>query len=455
MWAEGLPSGSDDAGADRMAARVVLDSLGRVAYADDLALRLTEGAAVPATPFERLMPVASVPPIALPPDAERTSHCRVLLSPGASQPWLVHLARARGCTVCRFGPLWWNVGFADDLQSGVFVTGTSDRVVYANPALRRRAPDPGDSAREGPLDDVLAVLGVDQPGGRRLLEAARAGLAVSQEVETRDGSCVLQATPLRYFGETCGALWFCHDAAQSALHDRDALAALAYRLAAMYQHEMRNPLQTAQAALALLRETEPGGAVSDLLQVIEHNIILLSDIVADHRLPRRPPSAAQPVRLSSLVARGMAEASARHDGRRLRFVHVTMQGEPSVVCHVGGMARVFANLFRNAAQIRADATVTVSYAVDPHGVSCRVDDDGPGFPPQILQRILSPRDPTSHFGLALVIATVEAAGGTVAFGDRPGGGARVTIWLPRGSSLAWEREPSPPSAKKAAATSAV
>jgi two-component system sensor histidine kinase ChvG len=69
-----------------------------------------------------------------------------------------------------------------------------------------------------------------------------------------------------------------------------------------------------------------------------------------------------------------------------------------------------------------------------------VEDDGPGVPPQHLERVFSRfftyrpghAGGRSHsgLGLAIVKAIVEAYGGSVAAANRPEGGARFTVALP-------------------------
>jgi two-component system NarL family sensor kinase len=60
------------------------------------------------------------------------------------------------------------------------------------------------------------------------------------------------------------------------------------------------------------------------------------------------------------------------------------------------------------------------------GTSLRVTDNGIGFDPEILAR----RVTEGHIGLASLIVAVEAAGGAVDFGERPGGGTIVAVTVP-------------------------
>ena len=60
------------------------------------------------------------------------------------------------------------------------------------------------------------------------------------------------------------------------------------------------------------------------------------------------------------------------------------------------------------------------------GTSLRVTDNGMGFDPEILAL----RVTEGHIGLASLIVAVEAAGGSVDFGEHQGGGTVVTVTVP-------------------------
>ena len=85
------------------------------------------------------------------------------------------------------------------------------------------------------------------------------------------------------------------------------------------------------------------------------------------------------------------------------------------------------------------STVRVDGAADDDGVELVVADDGPGFPPDSRSKLFEPfamatGAGSSGIGLAISRSIVEAHGGTITAGDAPGGGAVVTIALPRAPS---------------------
>ena len=101
----------------------------------------------------------------------------------------------------------------------------------------------------------------------------------------------------------------------------------------------------------------------------------------------------------------------------------------------GAVERAVTNLLDNAAKWGpADGTVTVRLA---NGV-LTVDDQGPGIDPadlpHVFERFYRSREsrsmPGSGLGLAIVHQVVERHAGTVTAGGAPGGGTRMTMWLP-------------------------
>jgi two-component system nitrogen regulation sensor histidine kinase NtrY len=96
------------------------------------------------------------------------------------------------------------------------------------------------------------------------------------------------------------------------------------------------------------------------------------------------------------------------------------------------------NLLKNARESGSDAaSIELSVTDTSGGFSIEVRDRGPGFAPAALENALVPFYSTkaagTGLGLTLCREIVEAHGGRLRIGNRDGGGARVTLWLPDGS----------------------
>ncbi len=135
-----------------------------------------------------------------------------------------------------------------------------------------------------------------------------------------------------------------------------------------------------------------------------------------------------------LVAKG---AAARERGVSLRL------DDDSEVSDGAGddVITVLGNLIDNAVDAAGTSgTVEVHAFSRPDGaITLRVADDGPGVPPDLRQSIFlagsssKSATPDHHgqgIGLALVSRIVQRRRGSVEVGDRPGGGAVFTVFLP-------------------------
>jgi signal transduction histidine kinase len=90
---------------------------------------------------------------------------------------------------------------------------------------------------------------------------------------------------------------------------------------------------------------------------------------------------------------------------------------------------------RDAVGARAGTVAVTARAIRDVWVEFTVEDDGPGFSPEALDRALDPFFTTkggegSGLGLAMVYDMAQLAGGTVKLSNRDEGGARVVLRLP-------------------------
>ncbi|RUM89382.1 MAG: PAS domain-containing sensor histidine kinase [Thermodesulfatator sp.] len=102
--------------------------------------------------------------------------------------------------------------------------------------------------------------------------------------------------------------------------------------------------------------------------------------------------------------------------------------------------RIFLNLFDNAiAAMKGQGEILVSIQVMGDWVQIRVEDDGPGIPPEIKARLFEPYASgkgSTGLGLAIVNSIVEGHGGEIRVEDRRPRGARFIIRLPYRRSYA-------------------
>ncbi len=120
---------------------------------------------------------------------------------------------------------------------------------------------------------------------------------------------------------------------------------------------------------------------------------------------------------------------------------VAFEGEGRIPydCRPVALSRAFTNLIENAGKYGARAQVSLSEEAGV--IRVRIDDEGPGIPEESREDVFQPfrrlersrnRD-TGGTGLGLTVARsiVRAHGGDITLHDRPGGGLRVEVTLPR------------------------
>ncbi|MFC4454994.1 sensor histidine kinase [Deinococcus sonorensis] len=166
-------------------------------------------------------------------------------------------------------------------------------------------------------------------------------------------------------------------------------------------HEHQNRLHTLSGLLQL-------GRPQDALQLIRQEVQRDADLrglLRDVAVPR----------LAALLIGKRERAAELGLGFHLEpGANLGAHWDSSSETLVTGAGNLIENAFE-ALRGQGQGTVTVSIGEDPEGVQLEVMDDGPGVPPELTQRILergfSTRGEGRGYGLALVLARVQASGG--------------------------------------------
>jgi signal transduction histidine kinase len=220
-------------------------------------------------------------------------------------------------------------------------------------------------------------------------------------------------------------------------------------LAASVMHEINNPLAFIRAnvdylELAVQRPASLDAQREELADICEEmrgGLERIRQIAADLKgltyMDVEEPTAC---RLAGVVGDAARLAS-------LRLKHVARlrvevpEALPPVFAVPRRLTQVLLNLLVNAgdalesAQVPA-AEVRVTGRVEGGRVVLLVEDDGPGFPPEVLPRLFEPffttKGPEKGTGLGLVLSRelVEQFGGTLTASNREEGGARLRVELP-------------------------
>ena len=234
------------------------------------------------------------------------------------------------------------------------------------------------------------------------------------------------------------------DALQKQIHMKENLAALG-ELSAGIAHEFKNALATISGYAQMIRsEAEPGSELREHGNKILQQTRALTHVVTEFLKFARPLQIAdEQVPLRPMMDRVLAEVSEAVPG-----VSVSAVGDFSEVSGDDALLyQAILNLARNAAEAvsenAAQGRVIVRGEVDSvgalQGQRISISDNGPGIPPEALNKIFVPFYTTKTNGTGLGLAVVQKIivqhGGTVEARNQAEGGAEFIVWLP------FEREP--------------
>lgn len=216
-------------------------------------------------------------------------------------------------------------------------------------------------------------------------------------------------------------------------------------------HDLRTPLTSIKASVTMLLKDRRDSSdsmtfqmTSELLSVIDEETDRLDKFVAgllemakldagEFKIGQNWAS------IDEIIGDALNRAKPRLEGRRIK---VEIEGElPSIRVDARSISEVLYNLLENAAKYSPKSS-TIRLHVHRNTddfVRFVVDDDGPGVPSELSQkifekfyRIQGTREPGHGLGLAIAKGIVDAHGGTIGVSSNDTGGARFFFSIPIG-----------------------
>ncbi|HEY0313521.1 MAG TPA: ATP-binding protein [Allosphingosinicella sp.] len=216
-----------------------------------------------------------------------------------------------------------------------------------------------------------------------------------------------------------------------------AMGAMASTLA----HELNQPLAAianyaASMRRVLTKPVVPPGAVENGLKAIEDCAFRASAII---RSLRALPSDAGWLRecLDPTAVIREAASIALSGASKGLVLKMQLGDGATILADPVQIQQVVINLVRNAVEAvegEDRREIIVSTGVAGTAFELRVDDSGPGIPPDRLQSVFDALVSTKRSGMGLGLSIsrtiVEAHGGRISAGNLPGGGASFRVTLP-------------------------
>ena len=225
-----------------------------------------------------------------------------------------------------------------------------------------------------------------------------------------------------------------------------AWAELARRLA----HEVKNPLTPIRLAAERLRlRADENMDESQRAMIRKTTDTIINQVDALRRLvdafgDYARPAAVQfePVAIDELVRELVDLYATGENGIRFELDLDDEAARPRA--EPGRIRQVLHNLIRNAQEAHPQSRPRIRIRSrrridrDEEWLELTVEDDGPGFAPEVMARLFEPyittKDRGTGLGLAIVHRIIDEHGGRISAENPDGGGARVRIFLPLDSA---------------------
>jgi signal transduction histidine kinase len=221
------------------------------------------------------------------------------------------------------------------------------------------------------------------------------------------------------------------------LERKNRLAALG-EMAAGLAHEIRNPLGGIQLYASLLAgdvadRPESLAVVRKISAGVKRLDGLVGQVLQFSREIRASPEDAD---LVEIIAQAVEYAAPTFEQRGVRCV---VDGPDALPASIDALliGQAVLNLVLNAAEaLEPGGVVTLTYRQPSEQREAKqfvlaVRDDGPGIPPDLLDKVFNPffttKDTGTGLGLAIVHRVVEAHDGTITAANAEGGGALFEI----------------------------
>jgi len=213
------------------------------------------------------------------------------------------------------------------------------------------------------------------------------------------------------------------------------------QIAASIAHDIRNPLTSIKGFVQLIEKNERRSTYQEYYGIIGSEIrridTLLREVLMLSKSHMARPREGEQVNLPEVLGRIvlLMEPDAIKNNIQIR-VHC----EQTLVIRGAEekLQQVFLNILRNAFEaVLANGRIEIRATEEDGFALVRIRDTGPGVPEDKIPSLFTPfyttKSEGTGLGLPICKAIIEACSGSIQIGNRPEGGAEVSIRLPLSS----------------------
>jgi two-component system, NtrC family, sensor kinase len=219
------------------------------------------------------------------------------------------------------------------------------------------------------------------------------------------------------------------------------------RLAAGVAHEVNNPLQLIMDQAGWLKELLDEEDPEAMRHAREYRTAvekITSHVkrasVVTHRLlgfSRKMETERDAVDVNTLIEEAISFLEKEANNNDIVIYRNYQKDLPPIITDGPKVQQVILNIINNSIDaVEKKGVINISTSLDVQKITISIEDTGPGFRPEIMDKIFDPfyttKAPGKGTGLGLSISynIIKQLGGSINVGNREGGGAIITIDIP-------------------------
>lgn len=228
---------------------------------------------------------------------------------------------------------------------------------------------------------------------------------------------------------------------QEQLIQSEKLAAVG-KLASGIAHEVNNPLMAISGHAQMLIEDEDDELIIESLEIIHGETRRATDIIQNLlSFSRQQKTFKKPISINESIESTLKLLVYVLSKNNVEAVTQLAENLPDITADSQQMRQVFLNLINNASQAMSEAhgrgiLTMQTYKSDDNTVAVKFTDDGPGIPPDVIDKIFEPFYTTKDIGkgtglgLSICYGIIQSHEGNIYATNEEGGGTTFTIELP-------------------------